>query len=374
MMLQFLERTALVTAAIPAAMTCLNLLLYRQPPRLRRTAGSLPRLSVLVPARNEERSIGACLESILRTRGCEIEIGVLDDASSDRTAEIVRELAARDPRVRLAHAPPLPAGWNGKQHACWVLAQQATTGLFCFLDADVRLAPDALARLHSFLEQTRTHLVSGFPYQQTETFLERLLIPLIQFVLLGYLPMLGTRYTRLAGFAAGCGQVMLVRREAYLAAGGHSAIRTTMHDGILLPRLLRRHGFTTDLTDLSRLAVCRMYRSAAEVWSGLGKNATEGMASPGSILPFTILLFGSALLPWLLLPFAAPGQRTLLWFTIALSYLPRAMGLVRFRDSELSALLHPLGIAVLLALQWNALARKLTGKTATWKERSYQVG
>lgn len=371
MIFQLLERTALVTAAIPAALTCINLIVYRQPPRV---AGALPPVSVLIPARNEEQGIAGCIESVLTSSGCEIEVIVLDDASTDRTAAIVSAIAARDARVKLVHAPPLPAGWNGKQHACWNLAQNARHDVFCFIDADVRLAPEAVARMVAFLEQSRAELVSGFPRQMTGTFLERLLIPLIQYVLLGFLPMLGTRYTRLPGFAAGCGQFMMVRRDAYFAAGGHAAIRTTMHDGILLPRLLRRHGCATGIADLSQLASCRMYRSASEVWRGLSKNATEGMASLGSIMPFTILLFGSAILPLLLLPFADARARPALWAVIALAYFPRLVGVLRFKDSAMSALLHPFGIATLLALQWNALLRKLAGKSATWKERSYTVG
>jgi glycosyltransferase involved in cell wall biosynthesis len=371
MIVPFLARTALITSAIPTALTCINLVVYRQPPRGR--SASRP-VSVLIPARNEEHGIGACVESVLASHGCEIEVVVLDDASTDRTAEIVAEIAARDNRVRLEHAPSLPGGWNGKQHACWMLAHLARHDVLCFLDADVRVVPEAVSRMVAFLDQSRAQLVSGFPRQETETPVERLLIPLIQYVLLGFLPMLGTRYTRLPGFAAGCGQFMMVRREAYFAAGGHSAIRTTMHDGILLPRLLRRHKFGTDIADLSHLAVCRMYRSAAEVWRGLSKNATEGMASVGSILPFTIFLFGSSVLPFVLPPFADAHTRGLLWIAIALAYFPRVVAVLRFKDSLMSTLLHPFGIATLLALQWNALIRKLAGKSATWKERSYTVG
>lgn len=371
MIFHLLEQTALVTAAIPAVLTSINLFLYRQPPRM---AAALPQVSVLIPARDEEQGIAGCIESVLMSWGCEIEVIVLDDASTDRTAAIVAEIAARDARVRLVHAPALPVGWNGKQHACWNLAQSARHDVFCFIDADVRLAPEAVARMAAFLEQSRAELVSGFPREVTGTFLERLLIPLIHYLLLGFLPMLGMRYTQLPGFAAGCGQFIMVRREAYFAAGGHAAIRTTMHDGILLPRLLRRHRYATDIADLSQLASCRMYRSAGEVWRGLSKNATEGMASPGSIVPFTILLFGSAILPLLLLPFADARTRPMLWVVVALAYFPRLVAVLRFKDSAISALLHPFGLATLLVLQWNALVRKLAGKSATWKERTYSVG
>ena len=144
-------------------------------------------------------------------------------------------------------------------------------------------------------------LVSGFPRQATETWMEWMLLPLIHFVLLGFLPLDRMRKGTDPAFAAGCGQFLMVTREAYVASGGHAEIRATMHDGLLLPRLLRQKGFRTDLADLTGLATCRMYRSAGEVWRGLAKNATEGIAAPARILPISALLFLGQVAPFLLL-------------------------------------------------------------------------
>src|SRR5205823_7158925 len=123
-------------------------------------------------------SIAACVESVLASAGVEVEVVVLDDHSDDRTGDVVREIAAKDPRVRLETAPPLPAGWCGKQHACFALSKLARYPTLTFLDADVRLSPDALARMAAFLHQRKAGLVSGFPRQQTGTLLEKLVIPL----------------------------------------------------------------------------------------------------------------------------------------------------------------------------------------------------
>jgi glycosyltransferase involved in cell wall biosynthesis len=380
MNLQPLVAIVAVCSLLPMALFLWNLCLYREP-RPGRSA-ALPPVSVLIPARNEERSIAAAVESALASRGIEFEIVVLDDASTDRTAEIVSGIARRDPRVRIESAPPLPPGWNGKQHACYGLASLAGYETLCFLDADVRLAPEALARMANFLDDSRSDLVSGFPFQQTETFLEWLLLPLIHFVLLAYLPVAGMRaFPRVHGFAAGCGQFLMVRREAYRRSGGHAEIRATMHDGLLLPQLLRKHGFRTDIADITRLATCRMYRSAGEVWNGLAKNATEGLAAPSRILVFSFLLFFGQIAPPLLLiaasvnPYVAPGiARLWLAAAVAGAFLPRMLAVARFRQRLESALLHPVGIAVLLALQWYALVRKLAGRPATWKQRAYNPG
>lgn len=366
-------------ALAPAALFLLNTLLYRQP---KRRATQVPRrVSVLIPARNEERSIETAIRSALSSRNIEFEVLVLDDASTDRTSEIAAALAREDARVRVEQASPLPAGWNGKQHACHLLAALARYETLCFLDADVRLGPQALADMASFLDDSRAALVSGFPQQETGTFLEWLLLPLIHFVLLAYLPIAAMRLFTAPGFAAGCGQFMLVDRKAYERCGGHAAIRTTMHDGILLPKLLRKSGYHTDIADMTELAVCRMYHSAKEVWSGLAKNATEGLAAPSRIVLFTFLLLMGQIAPvilavaLLLRPgLVSPVEFRWLWAAVVASFLPRLLAAVRFRQRWISALLHPIGVAVLLALQWYALIRKLTGQPATWKQRAYNAG
>jgi hypothetical protein len=299
---------------------------------------------------------------------------VLDDHSTDRTAEIVSQFAARDPRVRLESAPPLPMGWCGKPHACHVLAQRARHDTLVFIDADVHLAPDALARMVGFMDRTGVALASGVPQQELGTFSERLLLPQIHFVLLGYLPLPMMRWTTRPALSAGCGQLFVIRRDAYQAVGGHEPIRTTLHDGVKLPRLFRRRGFKTELFDATDVASCRMYRTNMEVWRGLGKNATEGLAAPGTILPMSVLLFGGQVLPFLLL--AAFSQLTfggvaLTTVAMALAWLPRLIAVVRFRQPLGGALLHPLGVLALLAIQWFALARQVAGKPAVWKGRAY---
>ena len=368
---------ALALAAIPAGLFLLNLLVYRPiVNRPSRTGNPRRPLSVLIPARNEEKNLRATLEAVLANRGAEFEVIVLDDHSTDHTAAIVSEFAACDPRVRLEASPPLPVGWCGKQHACHVLAKFARHPLLVFMDADVRLAPDALARMAGFMGTSGAALASGVPRQEFGTFSERLLLPLIHFVLLGYLPMHFMRWTKQAGFSAGCGQLFIARADAYHATGGHAMIRATLHDGVKLPRLFRRYGFKTDLFDATDLATCRMYHTNAETWRGLGKNATEGLGSPGVILPMTGFLIGGQVMPFVLLA-CAPQLSSVgvLCAAVAslISLLPRLMSVWLFRQPPGSALLHPLGMLALLAIQWLALFRQFAGKPSEWKGRKYEV-
>jgi hypothetical protein len=373
-------------AAVPALLFVLNLRRYRAPVGDANGA----RVAVLIPARNEEQNIAACVESVLASTGVELEVLVLDDDSSDRTAEIAREIAARDARVRLLHAPQLPAGWNGKQHACWILAQHSSPPVMLFLDADVRLHPEAIARCEGTRREHGLPLLSGFPRQITVGWMEKLLLPLIHFVLLSFLPMGQMRRTTKPAYAAGCGQFFLAEREAYFASGGHAAIRETRHDGLRLPQLFRRHGYRTDIFDLTALAEVRMYDSARAVWQGLAKNATEGIATPARIVPFTVLLVLGQILPVILVavvvalvvefavvgatldqPVLAASVGVAILVALVTSYLPRLLAVRRFKQPLLSALLHPLGVTLLLLVQWYALVRQIFGRPVAWRARIY---
>jgi glycosyltransferase involved in cell wall biosynthesis len=379
-----LTMASLLLAAIPALLTLFNLKVFVPAPEHggagRGTAreNPLPQVSVLVPARNEATAIEQCVRTILASRDIDLEVVVLDDASTDGTDEIVRRLATKDHRVRLVRGRPLPPGWCGKQHACAQLAEAATHDTMVFVDTDVLLSPEAVSRCVAFLDVSQAAIVSGFPRQVTGSFLERLLLPLIHFVLLGFLPIARSRADNSPGLAAGCGQLFVTRRRDYLRAGGHTAIRGSLHDGIKLPRAFRHAGLRSDIFDATGIASCRMYTRSIDVWKGLSKNATEGIGSPATILPFTILLAGGQILPFVLVAWglatgwrAWPAWAAPVAFTaVMLSYLPRLLEAVRFRLSLVSVVAHPLGIAVFLAIQWVALVRRLLGLQTSWRGRS----
>ena len=353
---------ALFLAAGPAVLALVNLCVYRAPA----LAAGRPAVSVLIPARNEEANIGAAAAAVLASAGVELELIVLDDASTDRTSAILRAIA--DPRLTVASAPALPPGWSGKQHACAVLGKLARHELLVFVDADVRLAPDALSRMCGYMQRHDVGLGSGFPRQLTLTWSERLLLPLIHFLLLGFLPMPAMARSASPGLGAGCGQLFIARRDGYQRAGGHGAIRTSLHDGIKLPRAFRRAGILTGLFDASGFATCRMYANAGQVWEGLTKNATEGMAKPAALPVWTAILGGGQVLPAVLMVLAPSWP--------AAAALGCGIGLrlvlaARFRQPWLSAVLHPAGVLALLVVQWSALVRAARGRPATWRGRAY---
>lgn len=360
----------LALALLPLALAAMNLALLRPPPRVSATRRAV---SVLIPARDEERNIAAAVESVLANRDGLLELIVLDDDSSDATADIVAAYARRDERVRLLTGRRFdPALW-GKPQACAALAAEARGDVLLFMDADVTLAGDAVGRIAAALETSEAGMLSGVPAQITRSPAEKLIVPLIHFVLLGFLPLAGMRLSRWRAFGVGCGQLAAVDRRAYERAGGHLAVADRIHDGMALARSLRAHGVTTDLADFGPLASCRMYRSTSEVVAGFAKNAHEGLGSPAGIVPWSVLLLGGQSAWLVLLPvFAAAAHPAALPTALAAlaAIGTRLMLTIRFRQSWLGALLHPVGIAWLVAIQWYALVRRLIGRPVAWKARS----
>ena len=368
-----------LASIVPMAVTLVNRRLYRPPQPADGVSQVLPPVSVLIPARDEEGSIGEAVESVRRQTGIDWELVVLDDDSSDATAAIVADIAAADDRIRLERSQPLPGGWCGKQYACWQLARLARHDRLLYLDADVRLEPHALARTVAMFERLsagnpRLGMLSGVPRQIVRSLPERLLIPLIHFVLLGFLPIWRMRRSAAPAYAAGCGQFLLCTRRAYERAGGHAAIQASMHDGLMLPQAFRRAGLATDLVDATPLARCRMYDRAAEVWPGFEKNAAEGLAHPlrfpffagvfvlGHLLPYAVALASLAMpVPplWVAASIAA----------ILANAVTRAAIARRYRQPWSVVAWHPVAIAMLLALQSTALAKHLLGRRTRWKGR-----
>lgn len=365
---------AFALALLPAILTAINLTLLRTPEPDPAVQGLV---SILIPARDEAATIAGTVAAALRSTGIAVEVLVGDDHSTDATAAIVRDIANADPRLRLVPIPPLPEGWTGKIHACAVLAAEARGDRLLFIDADVTLEPWAAASLAAHATRSGAALVSGVPRQRMESLGERLTVPMINFLLVGYLPIAMMRASLRPALGAACGQLVLVDRAVYAQTGGHGVIRARLHDGVFLARLLRRAGHGTDLVSGHALATCRMYTSFPEAWAGFSKNAHEGMATPVGLPVWTVLLFGGHILPWLLLIVAlaafAGAAAFVAFAAVVTSLATRAAITLITREPAGTILLHPLDIAVALAIQWNVLIRPKQAGAAVWKGRSYPV-
>lgn len=334
-----------------------------------------PRLSVLVPARNEEKNIEACVTSLLQQDYPDFEVLVLDDHSTDATPQILRRLAQEERRLRVLSGAPLPQGWLGKHWACHQLAQAATGELLLFTDADTRHAPGTLRASVATLLAETADLVTAFPRQETLTWGERLVVPFMAVGILTFLPLPLARLRRWAALSVTIGQFMLFRRSAYEHIGGYEAVRADLVDDVALGRRVIQHGGKWRFLDGTAHISCRMYRDFWSAVNGFGKSifAVFGYR----ILPYLLTWLGlgvvflepplALLLHWLkipLLPFSPEAAA----LAVGLTLLLWSLTLWRFRFAPGLALLYPLLSLVFLMVALRSFVQIASG-TATWKDR-----
>jgi chlorobactene glucosyltransferase len=365
----------------------LNVLLL---PRLRpgTPSAATPRVSVLVPARDEARRIRACLESLVEQNYPWLEIIVLDDESRDATAEIVRAVGfSSDPwsNRRLLSGAPLPAGWTGKSWACHQLAEAASGEYLLFTDADTVHHPEAIASAMEAAQRFRADLLTLWPQQTTVTFAEKLIIPLLFVVAGSYLPhwllicaqrapwlarVLGPKL--LARCSTAVGQFLLFRRDRYMAMGGHRTVSEHLVEDIALAREVGKRipeGWRLLTCDGTRLVHCRMYTSAGEIWEGFTKNLWPVFDDDWMGFWFAVLWqFVVCALPFLVFPFF---QRPELYVVISILFCLRLAAALRFHTSWISICFHPLGYTLALLIAANSF-RRAKGKGVSWKDRIYR--
>ncbi|MEH1011565.1 glycosyltransferase family 2 protein [Micromonospora sp. CPCC 206060] len=254
-------------------------------------------VAVLLPLRDEATRVTPCLRSLLAQQGVPgLRIVVLDDDSTDGTAEVVRAVVAGDPRVTLHAGVPLADGWLGKPHACRQLARHADPAarVLVFVDADVVLAPHAVAAAVATLRTSGATLLSAYPEILVSSVADRLVQPLLQWLWLTFLPLRAMERSPRPPLAAAGGQFLLVDRAGYEAAGGHGAVRDKVLEDIELARAVKRSGRRIALADGSRLARCRMYDSWPELRDGYTKSLWASFGSPvaaAAVLTLLLLLY-----------------------------------------------------------------------------------
>jgi Glycosyltransferase like family 2 len=246
-------------------------------------------VAVLIPVRDEADRVAACLRAVLGQRGVPaLAVVVLDDGSTDDTADVVRRTAGGDPRVRLVTGEPVPPGWLGKPYACFQLARCTDTPVLVFVDADVVLAPDAVAAAVALLDGF--DLVSPYPKLVATGAGERLVQPLLAWSWLTFLPVRAMERSRRPSLAAAGGQFLVATRAGYERAGGHHGVRDRVLEDVELARAVKRSGGRIAIVDGSSIASCRMYSSWPELSAGYAKSLWAAFGSPAGAVAVTLAL------------------------------------------------------------------------------------
>jgi len=353
----------------------LNLRTLKRPRADSRLPESAPLISVMVPARDEEENIETCLKSLQAQDYPNFEILVLDDHSSDRTAEIVERLAAEDKRVRLFTSESLPEGWAGKPFACYQLAKQARGSWFLFVDADTIHAPHMLRGVLSVaIESNKPGMLSGFPRQLANSLPQKIAIPVLYFVIMSWLPIWWLHRSHRPSLAIG--QFLLFPRENYWKIGGHQAVKSRIIEDVWLGVEINRSGSRHIAIDLSPVVSCNMYQDVGAMWEGFIK-WIYSVAALSRLALAMLLAAGYAfyLAPfywlWRELFVAPTGWGALIIFQVVMVFGMRWLVDSRFKEPVVSAFLHPLGFTFLILSALYGGSRQVVGAGVRWKKRLY---
>jgi chlorobactene glucosyltransferase len=228
-------------------------------------------ISVLIPARNEEKSISLILQDLIDLDYEQMEILVYDDSSSDRTPGIVRDFAKKDHRILLIPGVELPEGWIGKNHACFQLSKRARGERILFLDADVRVNKGLIRDSLFHLKKHQLSLLSLFPRQRMQSLAELITVPLMNVILLSLLPMPLIRRSRRTSLAAANGQFMMFDAEVYMKHQIHSLLRDQYVEDIHISRFMKEHNYRIDTLLSAGQVECRMYSGYREAITGFSR-------------------------------------------------------------------------------------------------------
>jgi cellulose synthase/poly-beta-1,6-N-acetylglucosamine synthase-like glycosyltransferase len=321
-------------------------------------------ISILVPARNEARNLPTTLARLLEQNV--LEIIVLDDESTDGTSEILEGFAKQYPQLKILKGQALPSGWSGKNWACHQLSEAAQGHTLIFTDADVRWEKETVASLIEFQHNHHADFVSVWPRQIIVSWLERVTVPLIDQILLCALPYLAVRGTPFAAFAAGNGQLMMWKRDAYNKVGGHAAFRHEVLEDVRMAQQAKGVGLKIALALGGNVIATRMYQTDQELIQGFSKNILAAAGSSRIVLLILLLLNTLAHSAAWIIAIWQPQW----WLIILLSLSLRAITNIKTGRNWLELIWQPLIVFPLWRIGFTALLKR---GSYQWKNRDYST-
>jgi len=344
-----------------------------------------PLISICVPARDEEKNIRRCVESLLAQTYPNFEIIVLDDRSTDSTPAILADLSSRDARLRVLHGSDLPSGWAGKPHALHQTSASARGEWLCFVDADTFSAPEAIASCYVKALETEADLFTIMTFQELGTFWEKVLMPLVLTAMsVGFSPRKVNDPKERVAVANG--QFILIKRSVYDAIGGHEKVKDQIVEDKALSEQVKWNGYRLIVADGHAVARTRMYMSLPQMWEGWTKNIYLGLRDTPSMLLLgafgaTLALIAALFLPvwpllgllWFLngggwLAVGVIAKSLIVWAALLWARANVSRGLC---ISRLYALTVPLGAGLFAAIMLTSAWKILSGSGVSWRGRVY---
>lgn len=322
-------------------------------------------VSILIPARNKERNILDLLQSIRGQEYSNYEVIILDDHSTDETLAVYRKFCEGDKRFRVVSGKDIPAGWQGKNYACYQLAEHARGAFLMFLDADGIVNDGLINNSIHRMKFYRLDLLSLFANQMMISWGERVIVPLIHFILLNLLPLRLVRLSKSPAFSTASGQFMLFNSNSYRENQWHELVKERVVEDIEVMKLLKASGLRGETLLANRYIFYRTYRNFGEAFRGFSKNFFAGFNNNviGLFLYLFLVILGPLAIAYIL-------SAELLFFALSLIVLSRVMiSLMSGQNVWLNILLHPIQMALMIFLAVVSVNNYFT-KTPAWKDRT----
>ena len=365
-----------LVSLIPLFITVVNVLTWTRPKPTPWNKRHRPSVSVLIPARNEADCIAKSVQSVCTQQYRNFDVFVYDDKSTDRTLEILRTLQQDYDNLNVIVGGTLPKYWKGKNHACHQLAMNSTGEILIYLDADTVLSPHAIDTIVMTMTNpfTASDLLSGLPKQHQYSPSEKFFLPLLHLTFLSWLPLELVRYSPFPSMTAAIGQLMAIKRFAYLKYGGFNAIPQEIVDDMALAKHFKNHRASVRFIDAHHLASCRMYQNIHDIWNGFSKNIFVGIGGWLPLFGVGVLYVTSFILPFgmiLVFPWLNTSQISMVLIGISANIVLRIGIAIRYEQSIWYTLTQPFSIVLLCCIALNSAYQSTFG-TITWKGRIYQ--
>jgi chlorobactene glucosyltransferase len=335
------------------------------------------KVSVLIPARDEQENISRCLDSLLDQSYPNYEIVVLDDCSQDQTWQIITEYARRYPqRLRAVRGGPLPRGWYGKTHAMQLLSQHASGDYLLFTDADTVHSHESLAWAVTNIKEHSADFLSGYVHQDLQSLGEALIVPTTYIMSTILMPFWLIPRSKSSMLTMAVGQMVMFRRDTFNAIGGYSSVAEQISEDVFVARAVKKAGFRTVFLDLSDHVSCRMYQGYRNSFEGISKNIYDFFKNqPTLFASVASVLVAFIVLPLILVPIEMHTGNpmlhlslfSLLCFVVAWSLTLYDRGLKWWVP-----LLYPLTFMHLLYMAWKSFGKAAANMGIVWKGRVFK--